>query len=80
MLGHYDVGVDAGLMTRTGFLELVLDDEFRFGIGEEWKAAVAAEGDEVKGFGLLISFEAVRHGMSVVGESVRAAVLVDTVA
>jgi hypothetical protein len=35
---------------------LLLNEEFRVGIGEEWETVVTAEGDEVEGFGLLISF------------------------
>jgi hypothetical protein len=56
VLGHDDIGVDTGLMTGTGLLQLLLDEGFRVGIGEEWETVETAEGDEVESFGLLISF------------------------
>jgi hypothetical protein len=65
---HDDIGVDAGVMTRTGLLESLLDEGFGVWIGEEWKAAITTEGNEVERFGLLISLETERHGMSVVDD------------
>ncbi len=62
---HNDIAVDAGPVTRTGTLQLLLDEGFGVRIGEEGKTAVTTEGDEVERFALLISFEPIRHGRSV---------------
>lgn len=61
VLGHEDVGVDAGLMTGTGLLEVGLDEGFGLRCGEVGETVVTTEGDEVEGLGLLVSLEAVGH-------------------
>ncbi len=61
MLGHEDVAVEVEAVGGAEVFELVLDDVFGLGWGEEGEAVVAAEGNEVEVAGLLVALEAVGH-------------------
>ena len=62
VLGHEDVGVDTGVVTGPGLFEEEFGEVLGGWVGEVGETVVTAEGEEVEGLGLVVSFQAVGHG------------------
>ena len=68
MLGHEDVGVDPCVVTGSGLFEEEFGEVLEGWVGEVGETVVTAEGEEVKGFGLVEASQAVGHGEIVTRE------------
>jgi hypothetical protein len=65
VLGHEDVGIDAGLVAGSGLFEDLFDCAPGFRGREVRLPVEATEGDEVESMGLLVSLETPGHGVMV---------------